>query len=450
MDAGNWAPRLVVAGIALAFAAPAAAKGEIVDQSVSFVVKNTNSSRVPCASDGADYTVSGHLVGPAAALRSARAKAATLYVHGLDVNEGFWRFGTVPGYDYAIEMAKAGFISVTVDKLGYGASGQPDGSSSCIGAQADVVHQVITSLRRGDYRAAGTTPVPFHTVALAGHSNGGATVQAEAYSFADIDALLVMSWADQGFTTAAEQSFAMAGRSCLTGGEQSPQGSGGYAYFGQTEDDFRAEFFHSATPDVVAAAGSLRSVNPCGDMSSIPPTIATDNTALSEITVPVLLISGEDDQVFGADGVRQQRDHYSGSADVSLAMLVDTGHALTLEATAPQFRATVASWLRARGLASQPGPPPPRGHACAVGATTIVGSRKRDTLRGSKGPDAMFGEGGADVLLGGAGRDCLAGGDGGDRLQGGPGGDRLSGGRGHDRIRGGAGPTMPRLRCSIT
>ena len=72
-------------------------------------------------------------------------------------------------------------------------------------------------------------------------------VQAEAYSFHDIDALLVMSWADQGFTSAAEQSFAKAGVSCAAGGQRSSGGSPGYAYFGQTEDDFRAEFFHSAT-----------------------------------------------------------------------------------------------------------------------------------------------------------------------------------------------------------
>src|SRR3954468_8461912 len=130
-------------GLALALALPGTASGRtgVSERAVSFAVHNTNGSRVPCASDGASYTVRGRLTGPTAALRGTTAAAATLYLHGLDVHDWFWHFDAVPGYDYAREMAKAGFASVTIDKLGYGASGHPTGNSSCVGAQADVVHQ---------------------------------------------------------------------------------------------------------------------------------------------------------------------------------------------------------------------------------------------------------------------------------------------------------------------
>ena len=62
---------LVLALLLWAFAipAPAAAEPPPTDEvDVSFTVRNTNRSGVPCPSDGRTYTVKGTLVGPADAL----------------------------------------------------------------------------------------------------------------------------------------------------------------------------------------------------------------------------------------------------------------------------------------------------------------------------------------------------------------------------------------------
>src|ERR1700759_1467907 len=80
----------------------AAASGRIVDEPVAFRVQNTNTSQVPCQSDGATYVVRGHLTGP----RSART--VTLSYEGFDSGEWNWRFRRVPGYDYAADMATRG------------------------------------------------------------------------------------------------------------------------------------------------------------------------------------------------------------------------------------------------------------------------------------------------------------------------------------------------------
>src|SRR3954464_1209345 len=132
-----------------------ASSSDIVDVPVSFSVHNTDGSRDPCPSDGKSYVVRGHLTGPRSAIEGPAPRAVTLYYEGFDSGEWNWRFRVVPGYDYAAEMAKLGETSVTVDQVGYGASGHPQGNDTCIGAQADIAHQIIEQLRGPAYSAQG-------------------------------------------------------------------------------------------------------------------------------------------------------------------------------------------------------------------------------------------------------------------------------------------------------
>src|SRR3954467_13450856 len=118
---------LLVAGLA---APTATASSPPVDEPIAFQVRDTNTSHVPCQSDGASYIVRGHLTGP----RSARA--VTLYYTGFESGEWNWRFRRVPGYDYAAEMAERGHASVTFDQVGYGASGHSFVLATCCGQQA--------------------------------------------------------------------------------------------------------------------------------------------------------------------------------------------------------------------------------------------------------------------------------------------------------------------------
>src|SRR5919204_5206502 len=145
---------------------------DIVDVPVSFQVQNTNTSRDPCPSDGKSYVVRGDLTGPRAAIEGPAPRAATLYYEGFDTGEWMWRFRLVPGYDYVAQMARLGNVSVTVDQVGYGASGHPPGNDTCIGAQADIAHQIIGQLRSGTYSAEGTSPVKFKKIVLGAHDVG--------------------------------------------------------------------------------------------------------------------------------------------------------------------------------------------------------------------------------------------------------------------------------------
>ena len=322
----------------------------VVDVPVRFEVLNTNRSRLACPSDGEPYTVSGRLVAPARVLR-ARDPAVTLHLHEFGWGAFFWSFPRA-GWDYARAQAEAGHASIVVDRLGYDASGHPPGTDTCLGSQADVAGQIVEDLHAGTYSGVGTQAPRFTRVALAGHSGGGAIAELAAASFAGADALILFAYADQGFTNRSIAEANEQGLACAAGGEPAePGGPGGYAYFAQTEEEWRSFMFTSADPEIAAAAAAMRNRDPCGDSGSLTPAAVTNYRAISEIDIPVLLLYGTSDAIYEQPGAgEQQRDLFSGSDDVTLRFFAGTGHALTLEAAAPEVRAVVHGWLQARGL----------------------------------------------------------------------------------------------------
>jgi hypothetical protein len=328
---------------------PAAPVGNVVDLPVRFPVQNVNRSAVSCSSDGRDYRISGHLVGPRAVLASATPPAVTLYLHEFSWGEVFWRFPAA-GYDYAIEQARAGQVSVTIDRLGYNASPHPTGTDTCQGAQADMAHQMVQQLRAGRYDSPGASPRRFGRVAIAGHGVGGGIAELEAYSFHDVDALVLFAWANQGFTPHATQDGVAQGGACATGGEQSG-GASGYAYFSGSPDDFRQTDFADADSAIVDAAVATRQPDPCGDVSSQVPTIAASGVRAGEVTAPVLLLYGLADAVYQQPSTGQQQSQmYRSSPDVTTGWFERAGHSLTLQRSAPAVRREVADWLARHGV----------------------------------------------------------------------------------------------------
>jgi pimeloyl-ACP methyl ester carboxylesterase len=325
----------------------------VVSRAVTFAVRNTNSSALPCTSDGASYEVKGHLVAPRSALSTSktRKRGVTLYLHGRGFGEFLWNFTAVPGQNYATAQAREGHASVVIDRIGYGASGHPDGSQSCLGSQADVAHQIIGKLRSGGYSVDRGTAVRFKRVALAGQSTGAQIANVEAYSFKDVDALMIVALSFQT-TRRAVLAFGQTREICLRGGETSgPGGPAGYAYnFGQTAAEFRPTMFFDARKSVTEAVTTLRNRDPCGDTLSLVNALLRQQSALPKIKVPVLVICGKNDALFVRRGCSAQKDLYRGSRSASFAEVPKAGHAPMLERTSPNFRAKVSRWLKKRDL----------------------------------------------------------------------------------------------------
>jgi pimeloyl-ACP methyl ester carboxylesterase len=320
---------------------------ELTTIPVNFTVQNVNRSKVACASDGKTYTVRGHITGPAGTLRSKTIDGTTLYLHGLSFGEFFWRFDQATGYDYAANQAKAGQVSVTIDRLGYGASDKPDGNQICVGSRADIAHQIVLQLKAGSYKTVPTATVPkFAKVVLAGHSYGGQIAQVEAYSFGDIDGLAVIAYSDRVQSALLKSNAAYAASVCATGGLRvGGVGPAGYAPFGPPSGAPKA-LFASADPQVKAAALQLLTIDPCGDTASFSTAVAVDLANVASIRVPVLVIAGDKDALFPPPAVADQASLFTGSRAVAKVTLPGVAHAITLERTFdPAALRTVDRWL---------------------------------------------------------------------------------------------------------
>jgi pimeloyl-ACP methyl ester carboxylesterase len=342
---------LVGASVTNAASPPGSVK--VFKRPISFQVRNVNRSTLACPSDGAAYEVKGYLIGPASEVgpgASGGLRSVTLYLHDLSFGEFFWSFSAAPRYDYAAAMARAGHASVVIDRLGYGSSGHPDGNQTCLGADADIAHQIVGKLRSGDYLAKDGHSPSFDRVALGGHSVGALIANLEAFSFNDIDGLVAMSYTPQVSQEAFGQFYASR-VVCEAGGEpSSPGGPGGYANFGATAAEFDARVFYSAEAAVREVATRLRAPDPCGESASIIDALVQDLKSLSRVKVPVLVVCGREDAATPSFACPHLKRRYVGSRDVSLRFIPRAGHALTLERTAPTLRRRVATWLSAHGL----------------------------------------------------------------------------------------------------
>src|SRR3954453_2679204 len=319
-----------------------AADQSVVELPVSFTVRNTNTSADPCLSDGATYTIKGHVTAPRGSLAAGHANTITFYLYGYDGGEWNWALKAVPGYDYPAEMAALGHISLTVDELGYGASGQPqDGNLTCEGAEADITHQIVGQLRSGAYALGTGKGIRFSKVVLAGHDIGGQVAEIEAYSYADIDGLILVTYADQGQTPYIIERATVAANDWCTAS------STGYVHYVSSEE-WRTLLFYDADPRVIDATDALRNANPCGIIRSTPPAVPIDKALDAQIKVPVLVAFGDKDTlVWTREGQKQQQNNY-GSKDKSTAFIPNAGHFIMFEKTAKQFRSAVSNWLNSR------------------------------------------------------------------------------------------------------
>jgi pimeloyl-ACP methyl ester carboxylesterase len=338
--AGLLALGLLAAALPPASAATGVPPTETIP--VTFRVVNTNTSTVPCLSDGLHYDVVGRLTGPRSVLEHGPMAAATLYLHGAGVDESLWNYRRVPGYDYATEMARHGLISVTITRLGYRGSGAPNGNKICLGSEADVTHQIIGQLRTGRYElhpSAGdgrtATGMPIQRIAVAGHSAGGFVAMAEAYSYKDVDGLLVVSSGDVVSPRVAAVVSEQQAR-CASSTD-------GYALIEGTDAEAAQDFFHDADPRVVTDAVAHRPPDSCGELLNFPVNAGVDAAMLRTIRIPVLVVAGEQDPFF--PNPELQGKLFSASPDVVVSRLPDTGHAITLGYSAPTFCALMAEWL---------------------------------------------------------------------------------------------------------
>jgi alpha-beta hydrolase superfamily lysophospholipase len=302
-------------------------------------VEDTNATGAVCLPDEGSYRLRGRLVGPTRVLDGrAGSTRVNVLVHDAGTAGWMWRLPGHPGYDYARRLADHGETSLVLDLLGYGASRLPDARATCLGAQADMLHQVVQHLRSGHYRFADADlagpPAAAHVVTH-GLGQGAGIAQLEAGTFDDVDGLVLMSWTDGGATTLARRTAAQQAASCLGGDERAPLAT--------TAGDYRRLYFDSAPAAVQRAAARRRTQDPCGDVISAPSFSLATRLAAGRVDAPVLLLHGARDALRQADARRSQAQAYP--TEVSTRTFAGAGSALPLERPAAKVRRTVLRWL---------------------------------------------------------------------------------------------------------
>lgn len=313
-----------------------AAPPRVVSRAVVFEVENTNATSAVCLPDNQSYRLRGRLVGPRRAIEGrSGALRVNVLVHDAGTGGWFWRLPGQRGYDYATRLAQHGETSLVLDRLGYGANAAD--ASSCLGAQADMLHQVVQHLRSGRYdfvdRRLGGTPAAARVVTH-GHGVGAAIAQVEAATFDDVAGLVLMSWTDRPATDVARDALGEQSAACLTGVASAPAASAA---------SFRHQLFAVAPARVQRRAAALRTAVPCGEVTSRAPMVLASGLGAGQVDAPVLLLYGSKDALTRPAARTSQASAYP--TKVTTRTFAGAGNALPLERPA-QVGSTVLRWLR--------------------------------------------------------------------------------------------------------
>src|SRR5437763_1293170 len=127
------------------------------------------------------YRIRGRLCLPAGPVPAT----VQVLLHGATYSGVYWDFPYQPErYSYVRAMVAAGYATLDIDRLGFGASSHPPSVLVPMQVGAYAVHQVIHAARQG------TIGTRFARIILVGHSMGTVLGWLEAAKYRDIDGFI--------------------------------------------------------------------------------------------------------------------------------------------------------------------------------------------------------------------------------------------------------------------
>lgn len=276
-----------------------------------------------------------------------------LLVHGGTYNHVYWDFPFQPErYSYQRDMARHGYATFAVDRLGTGQSTKPPSATLLASVEAESIHQIVGHLRAG--RVGG---IAFDRVILVGHSIGAGVVTLEAATYHDVDGVILSATSHLVEALAAVNALTVYSHPTMLDPQLRHRGSDPGYY--TTRPGFRSIFYQAgdADPQVIATDDATK------DQFSILGfglvlTFGDEGPASLRIDVPVLLAVGEKDFAFcgflsrdcsSAEALRKQEaPYFSPAAQLSTYVLPYSGHNLALHKNAGAYRKATRAWIHAR------------------------------------------------------------------------------------------------------
>jgi pimeloyl-ACP methyl ester carboxylesterase len=285
-----------------------------------------------------------------------------ILVHGHSITHAFWDVS--PDYSVARNLARAGYLVIAYDRLGYGRSPylRPRGAgfSLTLSSQRAMLHEIVRQVKAGTYTfpihgSCGGGPMAglaSPRVIVMGHSTGGAIVSGYPGTYHDVAAAVPVGWNNQGFPPEA------AAYITTTLAPEYAKGND-YATGFPTEDGCRKTLLY--LPEVVP--GFLPSfcrrlvAAPAGELMGAARTYAENLAAITRVGsgIPVLLAFEDRDFFFPMDKNAEEFEYWRAhcGCDVEWWTQQDTGHALIAHKSMPTLTSKVVAWLASKGLAAR-------------------------------------------------------------------------------------------------
>nr|WP_245373519.1 alpha/beta fold hydrolase [Crossiella equi] len=298
---------------------------------------------------GLPATIQGQLCLP----QGTTPPVVQLLVHGGTYNRAYWDLPYQPDrYSYQRDMAKAGFATFAVDRLGTGKSSKPLSIPMLLDAEADSLHQVITHLRKGTVGGR-----PFQKVVIVGHSVGSGIVAAEAAKYKDVDGVILTGMTHLPALPVLGLGAALGIGPALLDPVLGKRGTDPL-WFATRPGARGPLFYHAPNADPKA----IKADEDTKDVVSVPGmgTVAVFGIILPTtlgINVPVFQAVGQKDILFcGLLALRDctsgktlrpaEAPYYSPAAKLETYTLPNAGHSLGLHKNAHEYREATRVWLR--------------------------------------------------------------------------------------------------------
>jgi len=298
----------------------------------------------------ADYSVWGELCATPAELSSGTT--VQLLIHGASYTHLYFDFGAVDGirYSYARDVAAAGIPTFAIDQLGAGQSSQPPSTDITIQVAAFADHQVVQALLSG-----GVAGVHFGKVVLVGHSFGSIAGSLEAATYHDVAGVILTGIAH------SQPSFPVQAEGDLYPAVNDPKfaGSGLDPGYLTTVPGTRGFLFYNpadADPAVITADEASKGAISATEFGTGLPVQTSPVT--NQITVPVLIIDGQNDQIdcgpqigggtyncsSGTAIAQQEAPYYASAAQLRACAVANAGHDIALALNHIVQEADAVAW----------------------------------------------------------------------------------------------------------
>ena len=288
-------------------------------------------------------TIRGRLCLPAGAVSAT----VQVLLHGATYNGSYWDFPHQPErYSYVRALVAAGYATLDIDRLGYGASSHPVSLLAPVETSAYAVHQVVRAARDGSLGPR------FDRVILVGHSMGTAVAWREAAAYHDIDGLIATGNTHRVSLITSLRIYAHTYPASMDPRFADSGLDPGYL---TTRPGSRGVFYHAADADpaVIAVDEATKDTWPLPEAFPTYQLEIFDGDSL-RIHVPVLVAVGRYDSLMCSLGASNcstastllaaEAPFYSRAACLQAYVLPGAGHDMNLHLNAQDFYAVAARW----------------------------------------------------------------------------------------------------------